>query len=191
MNNTYLNRLIVILLCVNISIPSLGNAKIRERTARIAVMTTNICTQAGKQLLASKTCTAAESTQSAINENKNNAIDIANSTEQSKSQFFKNFKQVNTLPPNITAIIVGLATGGITSAICNKIGFFSFLFQVGPIESKIREAIITDLQNYINQDDIQFKKKSMKYCSRFSSLTAFILLNKKKDPLELFFLFPW
>ena len=65
MNNTRLKWLIVVLLCTNVSIFSLGNAKSKER-ARIAVMAAHTFIQTEKQQqLASKTC-AAESTELTI-----------------------------------------------------------------------------------------------------------------------------
>ena len=132
-----------------------------------------------------KVLTTAESAEPTINKKKNNVVNTVNSVHQAevqpqRKQFFQNFKQGHTAPIAI-AILVGLTTGGISGTIVRKIELESLLWiPLWIIESKIREAIITDLQNNVNQDDIQLRKKSMQNCAWLSSWAAYLFVIHKR-----------
>ncbi len=120
--------------------------------------------------------------ESAKPSSKKKSNDVGTQTEEQPEwkQFFQNFKQGNTVPI-ATATIVGLITGGISGKIQNKIDPESLLWiPLWIIESRIRKAIITDLQNNMNQDNIQFKEGSIENCAWLSSWVTYILLTNKK-----------
>ena len=111
---------------------------------------------------------------------KSNDVGTQTKTKPEWKQFFQNFKQGNTVPI-VTATIVGLITGVISGKIQNKIEPESLLWiPLWIIESRIRKAIITDLQNNMNLDDIQFRKRHMETCAWLSSWITYLLLTNKK-----------
>jgi len=101
-----------------------------------------------------KILTTTESAEPNTSEEKN-SVHQAEAQPQWK-QCFQNFKQGETYPI-ATAIFVGLSTGAISGVIEKKGPSIWLLVWI--IESGIRPAIITDLQNNMNQDNIQFKKR--------------------------------